>query len=105
MNAVYRTTNLTDAHVVAGLLEASGVTAVVVDKNLGPYFHALGSVRVAVPPEREAEARKIIADWESRRVPEPPPDAVRRKPLSRDAIVLLVGVAALLAVVWYFGGR
>lgn len=104
MNAVYRTTNLTDAHVVAGLLEASGVTAVVVDKNLGPHFHALGSVRVAVPPEREAEARKIIADWESRRAPQPS-DAVRRKPLSRDAIVLLVGVAALLAVVWYFGGR
>jgi hypothetical protein len=103
MKTVYRATNTTDAHVVSGLLEQAGVQAVVLDENMGPYGNALGSVRVSVAPESEADARAVIARWEAQRTRDEPAPPVRR--LSRDAIVLLVGVVALLAVVWYFGGR
>jgi hypothetical protein len=105
MKTVYRTTSPADAQIVSDVLRQSGVAAVVFDENLGPYGHVLGNVRVAVAPEREPDARNVVARWEANRPAagdETQPSPVR---FSRDVIVLLIGVVAVLAVVWYFGGR
>ena len=109
MKTVYVATNTADAHVVKGLLRQAGIEAVVLDENVGPYGDSLGSVRVAVAPENETASRDIIADWEATAPQEQRDPVVRHAPrsraASRDTLVVAAGIAALLAVVWYFGGR
>jgi hypothetical protein len=103
VKTVYVATNTADAHVVSSLLQQSGIDAVVLDENIGPYGHSLGSVRVVVAPESETASREIIADLESAPRAAPPP--AKPAGLSLDAVVILIGVVALLVVVWYFGSR
>lgn len=59
--------NPTDAHIVRGLLEASGIRAVVGDANLvqmnNLWAVAIGGVRVRVPAARVPEARAAVAAY------------------------------------------
>jgi putative signal transducing protein len=72
MTSVYETTFAFQAQMICDLLVSAGVPA----RVDGSYLRGISgevplgnAVRVRVPPEREAEARAIIAEWESAPVP------------------------------------
>lgn len=72
MKSVYETTLAFHAQMICDLLVSAGVPA----RVDGSYLQSIGgeiplgnAVKVRVPPEREAEARAIIAEWESAPVP------------------------------------
>lgn len=107
MKTVYQTTNGVDAHVVRDLLAQSGIDTHVLGEDMGPYTHALGAVRVVVEPGDEHRAREIVAEWEQRAVEDRHEGAERaqlRAGVSRDGMLLVVGLVLLFAVIWYFTG-
>ncbi len=72
MKTVYESTLAIDAQMIHGLLASAGIPA----RVDGAYLQSIGgeiplgnAVRVRVPPEREAEARSIIAEWERAPIP------------------------------------
>jgi hypothetical protein len=104
VKTVYRTTNPADARIVTDVLAQHGLAASVLDEYTGAYGDPLGSVRVVVAPERERDARAVIAEWEAQRVPETEaPTAPAPGGWSPSAVVLVAAVIAVLLMVWYFG--
>ncbi|HEU4781284.1 MAG TPA: DUF2007 domain-containing protein [Steroidobacteraceae bacterium] len=72
MESVYETSFAFQAQMIFNLLESAGVPA----RIDGSYLQGIGgeiplgnAVRVRVEPERAAEARAIIAEWDSAAVP------------------------------------
>jgi hypothetical protein len=68
MVKVYTATSITDAHLIKGLLESEGITAMV----WGGYLQGgmgelpvMGLITVRVPEHFAVQARAIIADYES----------------------------------------
>ena len=72
METVYETSLAFQAQMIFNLLVSAGVPA----RVDGSYLQSIGgeiplgnAVRVRVEPERAAEARAIIAEWESAAIP------------------------------------
>jgi hypothetical protein len=104
VKTVYRTTNPANARIVTDVLAQHGLAASVLDEYTGAYGDPLGSVRVVVAPERERDARAVIAEWEAQRVPETEaPAAPAPGGWSPSTVVLVAAVIAVLLMVWYFG--
>jgi len=67
MIKVYRAANITEAHIVKGMLEANGIDAYVdgfyLQGGIGE-LSAMDFSSVSVDDENELKAREIIADYE-----------------------------------------
>lgn len=103
MDAVYETTNRTDAQLVADVLGRAGIDAQVVGEHIAPYAGPLGSVRVLVSSAQSDEARACLGEWERSRLDgnSPPPRPERR---TRDTLIVLAFAATLLLTLWYLMG-
>lgn len=96
METAYRAQDVTEAHIVCGMLQANGVDA----RVSGHYLQGgvgelatMGFANVEVPAEQLVRARALVAEYETGgtdRGPAPPPRPARRWPLA-----LAAGLAAI----------
>jgi len=94
----------TDAHLVKGVLESAGLTAVTTDGHLLQAYDwltpAAGGVRVLVPASEAAAARRALADYRAGALELPDEDDTPRPALERLARpIYSPDIAALLSFV------
>jgi hypothetical protein len=97
MKCAYEAANGVEAHMVANMLEQSGIEARVDGEHLASGIGdlpAVGLVRVMVDERDHGRAREIIANWEA----QSPPDTIPEPKRSYAPAWFLVGVAFTLAL-------
>ena len=99
---VYECTLAVEAHMVCDLLSQAGISARVEGEFLqtGAGELPVGNlVKVRVAPERAAEAREVIADWEKQQPPPEPGAASAAGPSrARSSLWFLAGLMAGIAL-------
>ena len=91
--SVYECTLAVEAHMICDLLSQAGISARVDGAFLsgaGGELPLGNTVKVRVAPERAAEAREVIADWEKLQVAQTPPPTARG--------------TRFTALLWFLGG-
>ncbi|MCP4651919.1 MAG: DUF2007 domain-containing protein [Candidatus Omnitrophica bacterium] len=74
-NIVFTTSNLTEAHMVKGLLEASGIETVILNEHISairPFFSAIvGGIRLAVCDGDVDEAVEVLKEFRGKEGKDP----------------------------------
>ena len=102
METVFQASLALDAHLVQDLLERAGIDSHIEGEYLQGAAGGLpldNPVRVRVAPERAAEARRVIVEWEKRQPAEPTPSPAPRKG-SWAPYLFVLGCVLGFAVAW-----
>lgn len=99
MKIIYRACDITEAHIVAGMLEANGI-----DNHVGGYYlqggvgdlAAMDFVTISVAEENIDAANALVAEYESKNKPANKSDSENSNGFSLPLIVVIVCVLMIL---------
>ncbi len=112
MLIVYRAKDLTEAHIVAGLLQAHGVDCHVGGHYLQGGMGEIGTsgfTNVHVEDEDYARAREVVEEYEQdlhQSAPEPDPAPTDAPPsrVNHLARIFLITCTVMIGLLWIFSG-
>ena len=107
MKTVYRAANITEADIVAGMLQSRGIEAEVAGRHLQTAVGAAAmpySSRVLVSEQQYEEARAVVAEYENNHPAEEPqtPERTPFAALGMFTKPVLFWVSVFLLLVWFF---